>query len=120
MDDCVNCLICGNKLKNINLKNYNLLLINKISNYTERTCAGINHSLQLWSDKSTSKIDFLRFSLDSNYSKFLEIDYVNKKSRLSCWKNSMPKFIYFNKIIEPDFPKLSNLIDKLSTYLLFY
>lgn len=120
MDDCVNCPICGNKLRNIHLLNYNLLFINKISNYTERTCAGINHSLQFWADKSTSKIDLIKFSLNSKYSKYIEIDFFNKKSRLSCWNNSVPYYINFNKIINPDFPNLISLTDKISTYLSFH
>lgn len=118
MDDTLFCPICGNKFRNIKLNNKTLLSINKTANFMERTCAGTNHVLILFSDVASKKIDFMKLSLDPKYSRFLEIDFINKKCRISCFKNSNPKYIEITNMIVPDFPKLEALKSQVELYII--
>jgi hypothetical protein len=120
MKDTLYCPICNNKLKNKKLKNQNLYLINNCSDYIERTCSdGFNHTLQFFTEQKTKKVHLLKTSLNHNYSKFIEIDYLNNKSRISCFKMGKPEYIEIDKVIDTDFPKLDNLKNKINTYVAF-
>ena len=70
-------------------------------------------------DEATGKIDLLKLSLSPQYSRFIEINYVLGKSRISCMKNSQPDYIEIEKILEPDFPDLTKLREKVSLYVIF-
>jgi hypothetical protein len=120
MDDTSTCPICDNKLRTVWLVNKYLYPISKAANYAERTCAtGMNHSLQLFTDTATNKIDFLKLSLNPKYSRYLEIDFVNQRCRISCLKEGKPEYIEIEKMIEPDFPHLTKLKEKVSMYIVF-
>lgn len=123
MDDTKKCPVCGLKLRTINLKNKFLHGVGKQSDYIERCCTkGINHTVQFFSDKKTGKIDFMKLSLSNNYSKFLEIDFINRKCRISCYKSGQPgktEYIDINKMIFPDFPNLTDLKLKVNMYITF-
>ena len=119
MEDTTVCPICGNKLRNVRLANKYINTINKTGTFFERTCTGINHSLQFFTDESSKKIDMLRFSLDPKYTKYLEIDYVNKRCRIYCMKNGEVHYIHIPKMVEPDFPDLVRLKERISIYVVF-
>lgn len=120
MDDTFICPICNNKLRNINLDNKFIIAIHKYGNFVERTCAkGMNHIFQILTDKSTSKINFINLSLNHNYSRYLEIDFVNQKCRIHCMKNGNSEYIDIPKIIWPDFPDLKKLKERVEMYIIF-
>lgn len=121
MDDSTTCPVCGEKLRNVILKDKYLQIINKRATFVERTCSkGINHSLQIFTEiDGYSKVHLLKVSLDSKYSKFIEIDFYNKRCKISCFKNNKPFVIEVPKIIEPDFPNLEKLKEKVGIYVSF-
>ena len=120
MDDTVSCPICGNKMRTVHLTSKFSHTVNKTANYTERVCSsGMNHTLQLFTDKATNKVDLIILSLNHKYSRYLEIDYVNQKSRIMCAKESKIEYIEIDKILEPDFPDLTKLKEKVSLYVVF-
>lgn len=120
MDDTLVCPICGNKLRNVNQKSKYLLPVSKTANYIERTCStGMNHSLQLFTDGYTQKVDLLKLSLNPKYSRYLEIDFINQKCRISCLKAGKAEYINIPKMIQPDFPKLVKLKERVSMYVTF-
>lgn len=113
LNDTTHCPICNLKLKNV--------FINKFphkSTFIQRTCSGINHSLQFLSNPS-NKIDIIKFSLNPKYSKFIEIDFVNNKSIINSPVNNIPNYISIPKIIYPDFPLLLNLKNQVKFYTTF-
>lgn len=114
-EDTIICPICKNKLRTIYLSNKFLFGVNKHSNYIERTCTkAVNHSLQFFTDAQTKKIDFIKVSLDHKYSKFIEIDFINQKSRISCMKAGKAEYIDVDRLLDPDFPDLEKLKEKVS------
>ena len=120
MHDTKVCPICGLKMRTINLKNRLLHLVNKQSDYIERTCSkGLNHTLMLFTDYKTGQVDFIKLSLNPKYSKFLEIDFINQKCRISCKKDGKTENIEINKMIYPDFPELTDLKSKVNLYVTF-
>lgn len=120
IEDVTMCPICNSKLRTLRLIDKYHHIINKTSNYLERTCSqGMNHSLQLLTDESTKKVDFIKISLNHKYSRFIEIDFVNQKSRISCMKGGKVEYIEIDKIIMPDFPNLTKLKEKVSLFITF-
>lgn len=122
MDDTLACPICKNKLRTVKLTNRylpNSPYMAKPGNYFERTCTGVNHSLQLFTNEETQQIDMLKFSLNPKYTLFLEINYVSQKSRISCLKKGEISYIAIPKMLTPDFPDLVNIKDKISMYVTF-
>src|SRR5271165_4946622 len=100
MDDVLCCPICGNKLKTSRLPNKLLHHVSKTANYSERVCTkGHNHTLMLYADDATKKVDLLKLSLNPSYSRFLEIDFLNQKCRISCLKDGKPDYIEIEKMI---------------------
>lgn len=119
MDDTLTCPICGNKLRTVNIKNRQLYMVGKIGNWAERTCNGMNHAVQIWTDPATRKVDLLVLSLNPKYSRYLEIDFINQKCRINCMKNGKPEYINIDKMIEPDFPDLVKLRERVALYITF-
>lgn len=119
MDDTLNCPICGLKMRTINLDGKFLHHTQKLANYAERTCVGMNHTLRMFTDKESDKVDFLSLSLNPKYSRFLEINFVDQRCRINCMKEGESTYIDIPKMIEPDFPKLIKLKEKVSLYVVF-
>lgn len=113
------CPICGNKLRSTKMIGTMLYTINKHAHYTDRLCSGSAHTLQIFVDEATGRVDLLRLSLNAVNSKYLDIDYHNQKSRISCMKNGVPHHITVDRIIEPDFPDLVKLNEKVQLYIVF-
>lgn len=118
MEDTTSCPICGNKLRTV-LINTKLHFIEKTGVFFERTCSGPGHSIQFFTDKLSKSVDMLRFSLDPKYTRFLEIDYLNSKCRIYCMKNNETHYIYIPKMVQPDFPNLDKLKERISMYVVF-
>jgi hypothetical protein len=119
MEDTTACPICRKKMRTMKAENMYLPSAEKTSTFFERTCSGPNHSVQFFTDVETKLVDVLKFSLDHKYSRYLEIDYINKRCRIFCMKNGDAKYIYINKMVEPDFPDLDKLKERIATYVLF-
>jgi hypothetical protein len=120
MDDTLSCPICGNKLKTMHLPNKLLHGVGKTANYAERRCSdGHNHIVSFWTDKETKQVDLLKISLKPNYTRFLEIDYINQKCRITCQKDGEYEYIEIPKMIEPDFPDLVKLKERVGLYVVF-
>ena len=120
MEDTTACPICKNKLRTIKLPERLLYPVSKISSFLERTCGlGMNHSLQFFVDLETGKVDFLKLSLNPKYSRFLEVDFVNQKCRIACYRNSEPQYVEIPKMVELDFPNLEKLKERISLYVTF-
>jgi hypothetical protein len=119
MDDVLTCPICGNKMRTSHLKNKLLHPVGKTANYAERLCNGHNHIVQFWTDKETKQVDMIKISLKPNYSRFIEIDYVNQKCRITCAKEGEHEYIEIPKMIEPDFPDLVSLKERVNLYVVF-
>lgn len=120
MDDTLLCPICSNKLKTITKKNTYLHYINSQGNYYIRICSsGINHFLKLITDIQTKKVVLVNFSVDKTYSKFVSLDFFNKKSWITCFKNNIPNIIKMDRLLEPDFPQLNNISQKVKLLVTF-
>lgn len=120
MEDVLNCPICGDKFKNRHLNNKLLLPVGKLSNYVERLCSsGHNHIMNLWVDKKTNCVDLIKIGLDAKYSRFIEINFLQHKSRITCIKNGVYEFVDVPKLLELDFPYLAELKEKIDLYILF-
>lgn len=120
MQDVQLCPICSTKLQTVSKKKRKLHWVNKTSIYTEKKCVKChNHSLQFFVDRLSGKIDLLKFSIEANYSKFIEIDFINQKCRINCLKAGQSNYIDIPIIIEPDFPALEKLKQKVSLYVTF-
>lgn len=120
MDDVLNCPICQNKLRNIKLQMKHLHGVGKTAHYIERTCVhGRNHSIQFFTDEETKQVDLIKISLSPKYSRYLEIDYINQKCRIHCMKDGKAEYIDIEKMIEPDFPDLVKLKERVSLYVVF-
>ena len=120
MDDMTLCPICGNKLRNLNQKNKYFHSTDKTADFVERTChKAKNHFLQFNTDISTKQIDYIKFSLDPKYSKYIIINYVKGNCLISFMKNGVTSNISVPKIIEPDFPDLEKLKQQVNLYATF-
>jgi len=120
MEDVITCPICNGKLRTLRLIDKYHHVVNKTANYIERTCSqGMNHSLQLLTDETTGQVDFIKISLNHKYSRFIEIDFINQKSRISCMKAGKAEYIDVDKIWEPDFPNLTKLKEKVALFITF-
>lgn len=68
----------------------------------------------------TRKVDRIKVSLNPEYSIFFEVNYYYQKCIVSCFKNGkMEHNIEIPRIIEPDFPDLVKLKEKISIYVVF-
>lgn len=115
-----NCPICGDLMRGIKQTNKIIHFVEKISNYSERTCNGLNHCLQIVVDEKTNQVDLLKISLNPTYDRFIFIDFYNQKCKVVCLKdNKEVSSIAVPKMIEPDFPDLSKLKEKVSMFIVF-
>lgn len=113
MDNCDSCPICNKPLIIINLNSYLLYPTNKLSNYIEKSCYNL-HYLQFYIDKSTSKIDLFKLSLDDNIKVFL--DFTANSTEITKYSKN-PIRIKINKIIQPNFNNMAEYYDKINFYL---
>lgn len=119
MQDTLYCPICNSKFKNKKIIDEYLYSIDTKGNFIQRVCSsGLNHSILLISNLK-KEVVFIKTSLSSNYSKFIEINFINNRSVISCTKNGNRQLIHINKSINPDFPNLSLLISKVNNYINF-
>ena len=121
MDDTLSCPICNQALRNTKESKKHLHPVDKIANYMERVCTGYNHIFAMWIDQATQEVDFVKVVLEPMYSKVISVDFVNKKTTLEL-KGSLingTKIIQIPKVLELDFPDLSNLKEKIGMYSLF-
>jgi hypothetical protein len=119
MQEIFSCPICNVKLQGVSKKKRKLHWVNKTSTYFEKKCVkNHNHSFQCFTDKITGKVDLMKFSLEPDYSKFIEIDYFNQRCRINCLKAGQSYYIDIPGIIEPDFPNLEKLKQKVSLYVI--
>lgn len=119
MQDTLHCPICKQKF----LNKYQLLNFgknNEIINVAERLCNGISHTLKIKSNTISKEIIFVKISLDSTYSKYLEVDYIQDKSSISCYKPESRNHyvIDIGSAIPVDFNNLNKLKDKINTYVM--
>ena len=120
MDDVLCCPICGNKLRTSHLANKLLHPVGKTANYVERVCSkGYGHVVILWTDKATKTVDLLKISLSPKYSRFVEIDYVNQRCRITCANDGQYEYIDVPRMLEPDFPALTELKKKINLFVVF-
>lgn len=120
MDDVLRCPICGNKMRTKHHTNKMLYPVNKTADYAERICSlGHNHVITIWTDKTTKQVDLINLSLNPKYSRFLEMDFVNQKCRITCAKDGEKEYIDIPRMIVPDFPDLTKLKEKVSLYVVF-
>ena len=112
MDDIRICPICNNNL----IPRPSLHSSKRGGKIIERICTGINHLFQIFVENG--KVDYLKISLKPDYSVFFVIDYYNNKCIISCLKNGKSEHdIEIPRIIEPDFPDLVKLKEKISLYV---
>jgi|SRR5208283_122354 hypothetical protein len=118
MDDTSSCPICNAILRST--KHYEFLYAtNKSGKYVERICRDApNHLFQIYYDESTSQVDFLKLSLSPVYSRWVEIDFHNKRSRIIIYNGYERQYIDIPRTLEPDFPQLTELKSKVSLYTL--
>lgn len=120
MDDVLHCPICGNKLRTSHLKHKLLYPVGKTANYAERVCSeGYNHIITLWTDKATKKVDLVKLSLNPKFSRFVEVDFVNQKCRITCAKEGKYEYIKIPKMLPLDWPLLEELKSRVSLYVVF-
>lgn len=121
MDDTLICPICGNALKSTKSATFRMHTLNKTAKYIYRNCAeAINHTASFYIDQNTNKIDFLKISIEPNYSKIIEIDFHNQKSTLRLHGNNASETIHLQRTFEPDFPALENLKKQVNLFILLY
>lgn len=119
MEDSLTCPICGTKLTNLRLNNRYLAMLDKKSNYVDRNCpTGVNHSFNHLVDENTGKVDWVKLSYEPG-KRWIEINNVTNKSRIVCMKDGVSEYIDISKQLEPDFPDLVKLKEKVSIYVLF-
>lgn len=118
MQDTLYCPICGDKMRSKKEQAY-VLLLNKDSNFIERTCTGLNHCIQLVTDLKSKEIDFMKISLNRDFSRFVLIDYVNNRSDVICLKKNKKQSFEVPKVVTPDFPDLKELKRLIELYVTF-
>jgi len=120
MQETWHCPICGDKMRGIKHKNTTIYFLEKTSDYSERICSGLNHCIQIYVDEQTNQVDLLKLSLNPTYDRFIFIDFFNQKCKVVCLKNNQESIsINIPKMIEPDFPELLNLKDRVSMFICF-
>jgi len=118
MQDTLYCPICGDKMRSKKEQAY-VQLLNKDSNFIERTCTGLNHCIQLVIDLSSKEIDFMKISLSRDFSRFVLIDIVNNKSNIICLKKNEKQSFEVPRAMIPDFPDLKELKRIIGLYITF-
>lgn len=117
MDDIRFCPICEHKLKifhKSNLKNSS----GKV--YTEKLCIFSNHVFQYFMDKDSKNIDVLKLSLGPNYSKIIEINFIDKTTNVTIMNTSKVNLTFLiPKLLELDFPNLESLNEKIGLYMTY-
>lgn len=108
MDDTLICPICQSRFFTEQIFSV------KTSQYIKRICNISNHFLYILFNKSTQKVELMKFSTDPNFSTYVENDYINSISHIDLMRNSIPMTISCPLIIPdfPNFPILKGIINK--------
>lgn len=118
MQDTQYCPMCGEKMRTKKEESY-VHILDKISDFIERTCVGMNHVFQIVIDSETEKVDLIKISLQPDYSKFILIDYLHQKCKVICLKNNIEQSFEIPKMLYPDFPDLKGLKEKVDLFITF-
>lgn len=113
----MHCPICNSKLMSVQRS-----LIHPRSNkQMQRQCrGGHNHSLLFYSDPKTNKVCWIKIALNSNYSMFAEVDYIESIITIRGMRCGIEDFkLVIPKIIDLDFPKLECFKEKIKMYVSF-
>lgn len=120
MRDTFHCPICFHQLKSSRAQLKKLAETNKTAHYIHRTCLGKPHQLSFYTDKTTSKIDWIKFSPNLDYSTFVEIDFVNQNAVIRFFKDSKEYLrVELSEALIPDFPSLDILKKKIEMLVTF-
>lgn len=117
MEDFSICPICGKKLSVIKLNRF-IKFIDKTSCFLDKKCVGVNHFFQIFIDQVTKKIDYMKFSLYPTYSQYVHINFIKQYSNIYIYKNGEHFKINIPRIIDPDFPNLIGIKEKINKLLL--
>lgn len=79
----------------------------------------MNHTLTIITNEALKRVESLKLSLNPKYSRFLEIDFIAQRCRINCMKEGKSEYIDIPKMIEPDFPDLVKLKERVSLYVVF-
>lgn len=116
MEDTRYCLICQSKLRNCHIRDPILGIKNKSSaQYLQRKCPLVSHFFLILLNKETDQVEYLKLSW--NPSTFISIDFSSDESKISFFNKSCPiKQIDIPRILNTDFPHLSSLKEKISSF----
>ena len=111
MENVENCPICQEKLKE-----------SQFFNFIEKSCYnGYGHWLTLLIDSNSLKVINARFCLDVNGSKIISISFKDKKTTIQFLQNSVKyNYIELDYSLEPDFPELTKLKNKINNLLFLF
>lgn len=84
---------------------------------TSRLCPGFGHFVTMYIQKK--QVVLLKVSLNSQYTRQIEIDYRFQTSKIIYDYNTISVFIHIPKLLVPDFPNLTELKEKVDILLAF-
>ncbi len=119
MIDTSVCPICFSKLDSIKRIHTHITYINNTANYYKKDCKYGYHIFQSFLNIETNQLDYIYLSIPPYFTTFMYMDLLNNKSKIMCFKCGIPQEIHVPGIIQPDFPSLIKLREKVSKYVLF-
>lgn len=109
MNGVTNCLICEHKLRSFLFGKNN-------GNYIQRVCSDqTNHSLSLIIDNHSKDVKSIKFSMNPDYSVFINLDLHEGKTYII--QNDNPPII-INRLIDVDFKNMSFVREQVNKLLI--